>query len=92
MNTLYRILVILVVAAIIGGAIYMSVGGGSSSSQGAFQRSEGGQIRPEGGERDTGGGLPFGVAKTLAVVSLVGAAYMAGDRFFNRKRLKTVSV
>ena len=91
MNTLYRILIILVVTAIISGAIFAMVGGGSSASQPAAQMPAGDFPRPEGREeRDGDSGLPFGVVKSLVIMSIAGGVYAAGDKLLNRKRLKTV--
>lgn len=92
MSTLYRIMVILVVAAIIGGAIFAMVGSGSSSSQPAGGRPAGESFRPEGGEeREGGSGLPFGMVKSLALMSVAGGVYLAGEKLFNKKRQKAVT-
>lgn len=83
MTTLYRILVILAVAFLIGGVMYAVVGGNGSSSsvpQGgefpgdAHTRPEG---HEEGGERGEGGELPFGWIKSL-ILMLVGAGLFLG--------------
>ncbi len=87
MTTLYRILIILVVATIIGGAIYMAVGGGSSAGQqpSAPIRS-GDQPRPEGGEdREGGDGLPFGILKSLVIMSVASGVYLAGNKLLSKK-------
>ena len=87
MTTLYRILIILVVALIIGGAIYKAVGGGGSSSgQQPPQMQPDGQHRPEGGEdREGGDGLPFGILKSLVIMSVASGVYLAGNKLFSKK-------
>ena len=87
MTTLYRILIILVVASIIGGAIYMAVGGGGSSSgQEPPQMRPDGQHRPEGGDgREGGDELPFGILKSLVIMSVASGVYLAGNKLFSKK-------
>ncbi len=86
MTTLYRILIILVVAAIIGGAIYMAVSGGSAVSQQPPQMRSGDRPRPEGGEdREGGDGLPFGVLKSLVIMSVASGVYLAGNKLLGKK-------
>jgi len=91
MTTLYRILIILIVAAIIGGAIYMAVGGGGSSSgQQPPQMRSDDQPRPEGGEdREGGDGLPFGILKSLVIMSVASGVYLTGNKLLS-KNLKPV--
>ena len=90
MTTLYRILIILVVASIIGGAIYMAVGGGSSAGQPSAPIRSGDQFRPEGGEdREGGDGLPFGILKSLVIMSVASGVYLAGNKLLS-KNLKPV--
>lgn len=84
MKTLFRILVILVVASLIGGAIYALVNvGGIGSQQNSFRPREGIQqftpgnnpgFRPEGGgrgDRERGGGGSLGLGFGLLKNSLV---------------------
>ena len=86
MTSLYRILIILVVASIIGGAIYMAVGGGSSAGQPSASIRSGDQPRPEGGEdREGGDGLPFGILKSLVIMSVASGVYLAGNKLFSKK-------
>ena len=90
MTTLYRILIILVVASIIGGAIYMAVGGGSTASQQPPQMRSDDQPRPEGGEdHESGDGLPFGILKSLVIMSVASGVYLAGNKLLS-KNLKPV--
>ena len=90
MTTLYRILIILIVASIIGGAIYMAVGGGSTASQQPPQMRSDDQPRPEGGEdREGGDGLPFGILKSLVLMSVASGVYLAGNKLLS-KNLKPV--
>ena len=90
MTTLYRILIILVVASIIGGAIYMAVGGGSSAGQTSAPIRSGDQPRPEGGEdREGGDGLPFGILKSLVIMSVASGVYLAGNKLLS-KNMKPV--
>ena len=86
MTSLYRILIILVVASIIGGAIYMAVGGGSSAGQQPPQMRSDGQPRPEGGEgREGGDGLPFGILKSLVIMSVASGVYLVGNKLLSKK-------
>jgi hypothetical protein len=86
MTTLYRILIILVVASIIGGAIYMAVGGGGSASQQPAPTRSRDQPRPEGGEgREGGDGLPFGILKSLVIMSVASGIFLAGNKLFSKK-------
>ena len=90
MTTLYRILIILVVATIIGGAIYMMVGGGGSAGQSSAPIRSGDQSRPEGGEdREGGDGLPFGILKSLVIMSVASGVYLVGNKLLS-KNLKPV--
>lgn len=91
MNTLFRIFVILVVAALIGGLMYVGVNASNSSTnfgdfdegEGRPQRSEGGEFRPEHDEfdehegRDGGFGFPGGVLKAIVLMSIAGGIYSA---------------
>ena len=86
MTTLYRILIILVVAAIIGGAIYMAVSGGSAAVKQSAQISERDRPRPGGREgREGGDGLPFGLLKSLVIMSVASGVYLAGNKLFSKK-------
>lgn len=80
MTTLYRILVILVVAFMIGGVMYAAAGG-SGSSTSALQTEgvpQGERVRPEGhDEGGEGGGLPIGWIKSLVLMA-VGAGVFLG--------------
>ena len=91
MNTLFRIFVILVVAALIGGLMYVGVSASNSSAsfgdfeegEGRPQPSEGGEFRPEQdhddheGGRDGGFGFPGGVIKAVVLMSIAGGIYSA---------------
>lgn len=89
MNTLFRVLIILVVASIIGGLMYVAVDASGSSS---FEegRPGGGQFRPDGdgdgdafrpegeGRGERGGfGFPAGIIKALVLMSIAGGIYSA---------------
>lgn len=92
MNTLFRVLIILVVASIIGGLMYVAVGASDSSGSSTFEEGRpGGQFRPDGdgdgdgfrpegegrrGERG-GFGFPGGIIKALVLMSLAGGIYSA---------------
>jgi hypothetical protein len=90
MNTLFRILVILVVASLIGGAIFALVNvAAAASQQSSSHRPEGDRHRPEGGERDGPDGgifLPFGMIKNLVVISIIAAVYLNAGKWFGKKR------
>ncbi len=91
MTTLYRILIILVVASIIGGTIYMAVGGGNSAGQQPPQMRSDGHSRPDGGEghEEGGDGLPFGILKSLMIMFVASGVYLAGNKLLS-KNLKPV--
>jgi hypothetical protein len=87
MKTIFRVLIILVVATLIGGLMYAGVN--ASSSTNAFpsfeegrerpQFSEGTEFRPEGdrdGRDERGGfGFPGGVLKAVVLMSIAGGIY-----------------
>jgi hypothetical protein len=86
MKTLFRILVILVVTAIVGGLMYAGVSASGSSTanfedgEGRPQLPDGAEFRPEREEhegRDGGFGFPGGVIKSLVLMSLAGGIYSA---------------
>lgn len=86
MNTLFRVLIILVVAVIVGGLMYVGVSASNSSNngfpefEGGRQRPEGSEFRPEGdhdGERGERGGFGFpgGIIKALVLMTVAGSIY-----------------
>ena len=89
MKTLFRVLVIMVVASIIGGLMYAGVSASGSSTtnfeegEGRPQRPEGAEFRPEHDEheehenRGDGFDLPGGSVKALVLMSLAGGVYSA---------------
>ena len=87
MKTFFRVLIILVIASIIGGMMYVGVNASSSATGSAnFEEGgerpslpEGAEFRPEGDreERDGGFGFPVGVLKALVLMSIAGGAYSA---------------
>jgi hypothetical protein len=86
MKTLFRVLVILVMASIIGGLMYAGVSAlGSSTTnfeegEGRPQRPEGAEFRPEHDEHENRGDgidLPGGVVKALVLMSVAGGIYSA---------------
>lgn len=91
MKVLSRILIILIVASMVGGAMYALVNiNGSGGQQSSFQRPEGeNNFRPngEGGrdhERGNGSilGLGFGMLKNLVVVAIIAVVYLYGTKWF----------
>ena len=85
MSTLYRTLVLLVIATLIGGLFYAAVGSGDSTT--GLPAPADGQPRPEGGEeRDGETDLPLGMVKSLAIMSIASGVYLAVDKFNNRKK------
>jgi len=88
MKTLFRMLIILVTASIIGGLMYVGVSASDASvSFGDFdedeirpQPSEGVEFYPEREdheEREGGFGFPGGVIKALVLMSIAGGIYSA---------------
>ena len=88
MNTLFRILVIVVVATLIGGLMYVGVSAAGSAitfgdfegDEGRPQLPEGAEFRPERGEAEEGEGgfgFPAGMIKALVLMSVAGGVYSA---------------
>lgn len=87
MKTLFRVLVILVAASVIGGLMYAGVSASDSpASFGDFdegdevrpQLPEGTEFRPEREEHDEGSfGFPGGVIKAVVLMSIAGGVYSA---------------
>jgi hypothetical protein len=99
MKVLFRILVILVVASLVGGAMFALVNvSGNGTQQRSFQRHEGGQFpennggfRPDGGRDREGGsvlGFGFGLVKNLAVISAFALIYLNWTRWFGKANKK----
>ncbi|MBI5942984.1 MAG: hypothetical protein HY864_01335 [Chloroflexi bacterium] len=86
MSILYRILVILVVATLIGGLFYAAVGSGDSTSR--LPAPADGQPRPEGGEEREGeSALPLGMVKSLVIMSIASGVYLGLGRLGRQKTL-----
>jgi hypothetical protein len=89
MNTIFRILIILVVTAIVGSLMYAGVSAMGSATttfedgEGRPQLPEGADFRPEHEEhegregRDGGFGFPGGIIKALVLMSVAGGVYSA---------------
>lgn len=85
MKTIFRVLVILVAASIIGGLMYAGVSASGSSTanfeegEGRPQPPEGAEFRPEGEreEREGGFGVPTGIIKALVLMLVAGGIYSA---------------
>ena len=90
MNTVFRVLVILVVTTIIGGLMYVGVSASDSGTTGfpefeengdLPQFAEGSEFRPEGDHDERGEeggfGFPGGVIKALVLMSVAGGIYSA---------------
>lgn len=82
MKTLLRVLIILVVASIIGGLMYVAVNASSSSNGSSLDGGRpSGQFRPDGdGEHEERGesggfGFPGGIIKALVLMSIAGGIY-----------------
>jgi hypothetical protein len=99
MKVLFRILVILVVASLVGGAMFALVNvSGNGTQQRSFQRKEGGQspqnnggFRPDGGrerEGGRGGALGFGLLKNLVVVAIIAIVYLNATKWFGKANKK----
>jgi hypothetical protein len=103
MKILFRILVILVVASFVTGALYMLVnmsGASTSNRPREFAQNNGTNLQPPSGEvhpqfdrrRERSGGiigLPFGMVRNLAVISFIAAIYLNAGRLFKRKTVAT---
>jgi hypothetical protein len=99
MKIISRILIILVVASLVGGAMYAAVSAGGNMTQtrtrGDFdgQRSPGGEFRPDREGRPEGGVmLPFGVVKSLILTGIVAAIYFNTSKWWvKRKRQQAIT-
>lgn len=104
MNTLFRVLTILVIATIIGGLMYVGVSTSNSSTNG-FPEFEGGrerppfaegsEFRPDGdndGERGERGGFGFpgGIIKAVVLMSVAGGIY-SGIVWAGKKTKQTLA-
>ncbi|MFN8382293.1 MAG: hypothetical protein U0V02_10155 [Anaerolineales bacterium] len=78
MKTIFRIIVILLVATLVGGLFYGAVTSGSSSTgQTNFSERPGGEFaRPDGDREHGGGGFPVEAVKNLAIISIICAVYL----------------
>jgi hypothetical protein len=93
MKTIFKILMILIVAVLIGGLFYGVVTAASSgTSQTSFRE------RPSGGEfaqpdRDSAGGIQFpaDAIKNLVIISIVSILYLNVPKWLGRKK-STVSL
>jgi hypothetical protein len=105
MKILFRIAVILVVAALVGGAMYALVNvTGAGRRQNSFQRQEGGQLpqnnggfRPDGGGRGDRGrgngfGLMFGMLQSLAAISVIAVIYYNATKWFRKARAENKQI
>lgn len=64
----------------------MAVSDGGAVSQQPPQMRSGDRPRPEGGEgREGGDGLPFGIVKSLVIMSVASGVYLAGNKLFSKK-------
>jgi hypothetical protein len=99
MKVIFRVLVILVVATLIGGAIFaaVSAGGSSGNTQRGFEGGDRpalpngeapGNFRPDGdgGRSEGGSGLPFGMVKGLVIITIIAAIYFNINKFFGKKK------
>jgi hypothetical protein len=97
MKVLFRILVILVAASLVGGAMFALVNvSGNGSRKNSFQQREGnGQFNPNGGFRPEGDreggrggalGLGFGLVKNLVVVAIIAIVYLNATKWFGKAK------
>jgi hypothetical protein len=85
MKTIFKILVILVVAALVGGLFYGVV---TASSSGSGQsRSANEQFgRPDRGDHANGLQFPADAIKNLAIISVVSVIYLNATKWLRRKK------
>ncbi|MBL8078563.1 MAG: hypothetical protein JNM55_11420 [Anaerolineales bacterium] len=100
MNTVFKILVILVGATLVGGLLYGVVTVTSSSQSPQFtEGSSSGQLPPDGnfdrpdhdGE-SSGIQFPMDSIKNLAIISVVGALYFNAAKFLGKRKSIPASV
>jgi hypothetical protein len=89
MKTIFRILIILTLAALVGGLFYSVVTATSSGvSQTSVKEGPAGEFNPHGREEGTGGiQFPADSVKNLAIISIVGVFYLSVARLLNGKKL-----
>jgi hypothetical protein len=78
MKIISRIMIILLVAALVGGLFYSVVAAGSSSTNqtSISERPAGNFSRPDGDREEGGGGFPVDSIKNLAIISIICAVYL----------------
>jgi hypothetical protein len=78
MKTIFRIIVILVVATLVGGLFYGAVTSVSSSTgqTSMSERPASDFARPDGDREEGGGGFPVEAFKSLAIISIICAVYL----------------
>jgi hypothetical protein len=90
MKTLFKILVIFVVAVLVGGMFYGVVTAASGTNQSAMTERPSDGLHAEGGqdrEGNTGGiQFPADAIKNLAIISIVSAIYLNAPKLFGRKK------
>lgn len=104
MRIIFRILIILAVAVVVGGTLYAIVDnmGASASQPPAFENGERPEVsrpagefdpgaRPERGEFDGGMFIPMGMLKSLAVIAIVSAVYLIPARWIGNLKKQVIN-
>lgn len=92
MNTIFKILVILVVAVLVGGSLYGVVTATSQSSQSSDAPSngqlpsDGNFIRPDHDGESSGIQFPMDSIKNLVIITVVGALYFNVAKFLGKRK------
>jgi hypothetical protein len=88
MKTIFRILVILVVAVLVGGMFYGIVTASSSTSQTSISERPAGDFTLHDRENGTGGiQFPADAIKNLAIISIISVVYLNAQKWLGRKKL-----
>jgi hypothetical protein len=88
MKTIFRILVILTLAALVGGLFYSVVTATSSgANQTLVTERQVGEFNPRDREEDAGGiQFPVDVVKNLLIISIISVIYLNIARLLGRKK------
>ena len=85
MKTIFKILVIVVVAVLVSGLFY-GVVTAASSGTGQTGLPDRQFDRPDGGDRNSGFQFPTEAIKSLTIISVVGAIYLNYPKWLGRKK------
>ncbi len=91
MKTIFRILIILTVAVLVGGLFYAFVTAASSGADqpASFERPTDGEFVPPDRDEPDGIAFPADALKNLVIITVVGALYLNIPKWLGGKKPKT---